>query len=135
MSRINPLYIGVLLLVLSIFLIFRVAKADNELLKAKEDYKETSTICVELKELENIYADEKKIKESLEKILKTPVLKDAGFSSKIKNSGMEISSKSTDIKVLDIFMNRLLNGSYNITKLKIKRLNDTKVSIYAEISW
>lgn len=135
MNRINPLYIWMLLFIITLFLAFKLTKKQDELSKVKEAYSETFKLSSQLSELKKSYADDKKIKSSLEKILKTAVLKDAKLNQKIKNSSVVISSQNIDINTLNYLMSKLLNSSYNITELKIKHLNNTKASLYVEVSW
>jgi hypothetical protein len=48
---------------------------------------------------------------------------------------LTISAKKLDLKNLNLLMQKVLNGAYNITKLKIIRLDDADVSLQMEIKW
>ncbi len=125
MNRINPLYVGFLLLALLLFLSFKLSSAKLELAQAKEDYKESAKLSSKLSELKKIYNKE----------FKLASLKSNSLVQKKNKSGVIISSSSLDAKTLNALMGKLLNGAYNITTLKIKKLSDTKVSLHLEIKW
>ena len=48
---------------------------------------------------------------------------------------MIISSQSMDKVALNSLMSKILNGSYNVRSMKIKRLSDTNVNFSMEIQW
>ncbi|MBU0720378.1 hypothetical protein KJ877_03480 [bacterium] len=135
MNRINPLYIGVLLLIILGFLVFKLNGSKADLIEAKELYKETLKVSTELNGLKNVYDQSKKTSNAIQAVLKHTSLQSAKIEQKVKNSGITISSESMDAKSLNILMSKLLNGAYNITSFKIKKLSDTKTSFYMEIKW
>lgn len=125
MNRINPIYVVLLLIFIPLFLLFKLSYAKTELYEAREAYKQTLKLSTELDGLKKAYS----------KKLKLPSLKSASLVQKRSKSGLIISSKSIDIKELNFVMGKVLNGTYNINTLKIKKLSDTKVSLYMEIKW
>ncbi|MBU1659433.1 hypothetical protein KKG72_10355 [bacterium] len=135
MNRVNPLYIGILLFVILIILLFKLSSAKDELFQAKESYTFTAKVAADLSGLKEVYGDKEQIKKSLAGILNLTSLKSASLEQKIKRSGLEISSSSMDIIALNLLMGKILNSSYNITALKIKKLSETKASLHMEITW
>ncbi len=125
MNRINPLYLGLLLVALLIFISLKLSGAKDELLMAKEAYKESAKLSLELSELKKVYTQK----------LNLSSLNSSDLVKKTTKSGMIISSSSMDIKLLNSLMSKVLNGAYNISELKIKKLSETKVSLYMEIKW
>ena len=125
MNRINPFYLGFLLIALILFLSFKLNSAKTDLLEVKKAYKESEKLGVELSGLKKAYS----------KKFKLSSFKSASLVQKKTKKGVIISSKSMDIKVLNSLMGKLLNGTYNITDMKIKKLSDTKVSLHLEIKW
>ena len=123
MNRFNPLYLVFLLIVLLLFLSFQLSTVKNDLTQVKEAYKESVQLSTELRELKKAYS----VKLNLSSI------KSSSLTQKIDESGITISSNSMDIKDLNCLMRKLLNGAYNVSVLKIKRVSDTKVTLHLEI--
>jgi biopolymer transport protein ExbD len=135
MNQVNPLHIVALLIVIITFLFFKLSGVKDELREAKSSYKDSEKLAVELSGLKDVYADKKRVKRSLDRILSVSSLKSANLDIKRDRSFIRISSKSMDIRALNYLMGKILNGSYNIVKLKIKRLSDEKASLNLEIKW
>jgi len=135
MNRINPLHIGLLLVVFIAFLLFQLNGVKSELKEAKISFDISEKLAVNLSSLKAVYADKKKIKKSLEKILVNRTVKSANLKLKRSKSSMKISSKSINILALNTLMGKVLNGSFNIVSLKIKKLSETKASLEMEIKW
>jgi len=134
-NRINPLYIGALLVVLLILSIYLQNSAESELLEAKESYKQTQKIADELSGLKVAYANKRQSERSLKRLLSQSILKSAKLTASYKKSSADISSKSIDKKALDYLMGKLLNSTYDIRKMKIKRLSEQKATLELEIRW
>lgn len=135
MNRINPLHIGILLVVVLLFFVFNLSHAKSELAEAKELYKETLALSSHLSELKEVYDDKEKVKKTLSKILEQPTLKSAKIVQEVKNSGITLSSESIDADILNSLMSKLLNGSYNINALDIKKISPTNATLFVEVLW
>jgi len=125
MNRINPLYLGAFLVVLLVFSSFKLSGAKSDLTDMKEAYKQSSKLSTELSGLKKVYS--KKVKLS--------ALKTASVVQKTTKTGVILSSKGMNIKELNSLMSKVLNGTYNVTALKVKKLSKTKVSLHMEIKW
>ena len=135
MNRINPLYIGLLLVGVLLFLVVRLNSVKSDLSDVKEEYKTTKNMVGELRSLKNVYGNKEKVTKSLKRILNLSSLRSAEIKQSSRKSGISISSSNMDKKALDALMGKILNGSYNIEKFKIKKINDKKVSFEMEIKW
>lgn len=135
MKHINPLHIGVFLIVLIIFVATRLASSKDDLAEAMKTLESTKKLSVELNEYKKVYSNGGAITKALERILMLRVLKSANLNVKKSKSGMSINSESMDKLALNSLMGKLVNGSYRIENLKIKKLSDEKVSFYTEIKW
>jgi len=135
MNRINPLYVGLLLVLFVVFLAFRLGSVKNDLVEAKEEYAKTSKLAVNLSSLKSTYADRKKLQNSLRRILALSTVRQANITKNEKKSSVKLSSQSMDKKALNVLMGKVLNGTYNITSMKIKRLSKERVSFKMEIKW
>ncbi|MBT5935860.1 hypothetical protein [Sulfurimonas sp.] len=135
MNQINPLHIGALLVALIAFLLFTLSSMKTEMLEEKTLYETSEKLALKLSSLKDVYADKKKTKRAIERVLSQSSLKTAALDVKREKSSVRISSKSIDTKALNALMGKILNGSYNITELKIKKLSETKASLKMEIKW
>ena len=135
MNRINPLYIGALLVLILGFMILKLSDVKEDYSDAKSEYKETFKIANELSGLKSVYANKAKTKKSLQKVLRNATLRASKVQTKSKKSGMSISAKSMDMKALNYLMGKVLNGTYQIDRLKIKQLSEHRVSLDMEIKW
>lgn len=135
MNRINPLYIGLLLVGILLFLLTQLSSAKKDLKDAKSEHQVTTEIVNELGSLKSVYGSKAKVKKALKRILALSSLKSADIKESSTKSGINLSSSSMDKVALDALMGKLLNGAYNIEKFKIKKIDDKKVSFEMEIKW
>ena len=135
MNRVNPLHMGMFFVVLITFLFFQLSSVKTELEEAKSSFETSEKLAVDLSSLKSAYADKKKIKKSLEKILANRTLRAVNLKIKRNKKSIRISAKSIDARVLNTLMGKVLNGSFNIVILKVKTLSETKASLEMEIKW
>ena len=135
MNRINPMYIGALLVVVLIVLVIKLSSLQGELLEAKGEYKKTEKIASKLVGLKKAYGEKSSVKKSINKILALSQLKSANIEQKVKKSSIVISSLKMDKNALNTLMGKLLNGAYNITSFKVRKLSPNSVSFDMEIKW
>ncbi len=133
MNHINPLHIGGLLGVIILFLFFQLSGAKSEFKEAGHEYKKSEKVAVTLSSLKTVYADKKKTKKALERVLSLSSIKQAKLTIDRNKNSFKISSKSITTEVLNSLMGKILNDSYKITYLKIKKLSDTTASLSLEI--
>jgi hypothetical protein len=135
MNRINPIYVGLFLLLTLGFSMLKLGSVKDELSMIKEEYTQTTKIATELSALKDVYANKKKTEQSLKRVLRMSSLKSANIVQSKKKSGVKISSQSIDLNALNSLMAKILNGTYNVTALKIRKLSNTKSSLEMEIKW
>ena len=135
MNQINPLHIGALLLVFILFLFFKLSGIKEELLQAKEEYKVSEKLAVDVSSLKSVYANKQKTQKSIERILDQKRLKSANLKIIKKKKSIQITTQTIDAKALNYLMGKIFNGSYNITQLKIKKLSETTANLEMEIQW
>jgi len=134
-NQINPIYLGLLLVAFVFLSIFNLNNQKKDLDLAKSEFKSTRKLTDDLVALKNVYANKNKIKKELERILNNPSLTKSELEKSFKKTGVKVTSKSMDINDLNKLMSKMLNGTYNLTSLKIKKLSDTKVDFFMEIKW
>ena len=135
MNRINPLHIAGLLIVVLIFFMIKLSSEKDELSHTKELYQETLSLSIHLNGLKEVYSNKSKIQKSLNILLRNRALTSSNIKQNISTSSMVLSSESMDKTALNFLMGKLLNGSYNIYSLKIKRLSEKNASLEVEIKW
>jgi len=135
MNHLNPLHIGLLLIVILLFLSSKLIESKTEFLEAKNSYNETQKVAITLSALKKVYADKQRLKKSLYRILQLSSLRSADILKTTKKSEIILSSKSMEKKALNSLMGKILNANFNIKILKIKKLSDKKASLYMEIKW
>jgi len=135
MNRINPIYIVVLLTILLSLMIYKLGASKSELEENKESFKTTQAIALKLVSLKDVYADNVKIKQSLQRILNDASLRSAGLKTKFKATALSISAQSVDLKTLNLLLNKILNGAYIVESMRIKRVSRTKADLQMEIRW
>ena len=135
MNRVNPLYLGLFLLVVLVLSVFKLNSAKHELKEVRLSYKETSKIANELTSLKSVYNDKNNLEKSLKRVLKQKLLKGIEIDTIFKKNNVKISSQSIDKKALDFLMGKILNSTYNVVSLDIKKLSEEKASLKMEIKW
>jgi len=135
MNRINPLHIGVLLVVVLLFFVYKLSGAKSELIEARDSYKETKEISLRLSGLKEVYEEKEKVEKALKRILEQPSLSAAKIEQEKKATGLIISSQNMELDALNSLMSKLLNGLYNIKTVEIKKLTPTTASFMMEITW
>jgi len=135
MNRINPAYIGVLLVMLLAMSLYLLNSAKDTLKESKQSFKETKKIATEIKSLKNAYANEVVTKKNIIRLLADKSLKSAEIKTEYKNSGVKISSKNMNKKALDVLMGKVLNSSYDVRSLKIKSITQEIAELELEIRW
>jgi len=125
MNRVNPFYLALLLVVVILLLVFKLSGARTDLAEAKNSVKETTKMATELSDLKKVYVKE----------MNLAVFNSKSLVKTTTKTGITIRAKEIDSKELNSIMGKLLNGAYNIKALKIKKISDTKASLYLEIKW
>ena len=135
MNRINPIQIIALIVVLFLFFSFKLSDAKEELIEEKDSYKKTSQIAIKLDALKSTYKDKTKTLKKLNKILNYPLVKKAEVTKDVKSSKVVLEAKSINKQSLNYLMGKLLNNTFNISSLNIKKLDEKTASIKVEIKW
>ena len=135
MNRLNPLYVGLFLLLLLVFFIMKLIDAKEELYEEKNLYEKTLQTALDTSALKKAFANKTKEKKEILRILSHPVLKSANIKKEITSTNIHISVKNMDIKALNYFMGKLLNATFNITMLQIKKTDENKATLEVKIKW
>ncbi len=134
MNNLNPLHIGALLAIVVVFLFVKLDGAKAELKEVQKSFKESEKVAVDVSSLKSVYADKKKIQKSLESIFNR-AKRTTELKIKHNKDSVFVSANSIETSALNALMGKILNGTFNITQLKIRKLSETKASLEMEIKW
>jgi hypothetical protein len=132
MNRINPLYILILLVMLLGFFSIKLMHAKVELTNAQKSYEETLVLVDSLTSLKNIYENKKANKASLERIL---LGTSVDLEEQIKKNSILLQAQAIDYTNINRLVSKLLNSSFEISILEIRKQSDEKAKLAMEIKW
>lgn len=135
MNRINPVYIVALLTILLSLVVYKLDAAKSELEENKASFKTTQELARKLVSLKNVYADQTKIKQSLQRVLNDPSLSSADLDTKFKTASVSINAQGIDLRRLNLLLGKLLNTAYVVESMRLKSVSDTKADLQMEIRW
>jgi len=135
MNRINPLHIIILLIVLLAFVMLKLNTAKAELAEEKEAYAKTLVLAQKIKGLKSSYFNKTKVQKEINKLLRQSLLRSAKIQKKVTHSSLVLSSDNMNIRSLNYLLGKILNGTYVVSELQIKRLSDKTAMMRLEIQW
>lgn len=121
MKRLNPLYVILLFLTILIISIFSLNKEKNNF---KEKSQEYSTFKIKAKEYKNLkeqWLNEKFVNETLDQILKNKMFSNQKILRATTKDLVKVRMESDDPKILDSFLNKILNKQLELKKLEIEK--------------
>lgn len=121
MKRLNPLYIISLFITILVISIFLLNEEKNIL---KEKTEELNAIQLKTKEytsLKNSWNNEKYANDTLDLILKNKIFSNQKILKASTNELIKLKIESDDPKILDNFLNKILNKELAIKKLEIEK--------------
>jgi hypothetical protein len=133
MNKINPLYIIGFFIVLSLFVYYKTSQKKSELTQLQENYKTTKELALKLHALKKAYSSQNK--KILSRILKSSILQSTNLKVKDSKTKTKITAKMINKSALNYLINRIFNSTFNITKIDIRRVDNTHANLNMEISW
>ena len=135
MNRINPVYVLMLLFVVLLMLMYKLDTTKEQVKDSLVEYKSTEALAVKLSSLKEVYADKVNIKKSLQKILRHSSLKSVSLQTKFKKSSLLLTAKSIDKNSLNLLVSKLVNNSFIINKMKVRKISENSAELSMEIKW
>lgn len=135
MNRIDPIHIVVLLTIILFVVIYNLDVSKSELEENKKSFKTTQAVATKLVSLKDVYANQTSIRQSLKRVLNDASIRSAGIDTKFKSTSLTIDADSIDLKTLNLLLGKLLNASYIVDSMKVKRISNTKADLQMEIIW
>ncbi|BAK74208.1 MAG: hypothetical protein AB7S49_00335 [Arcobacter sp.] len=121
MTRINPLYIILLFLTLFFISFYLVSNQKKLYLEKSLETIQLEIKAKEYKDLSNSWKNEKYINKTLDEILKNSIFKNEKIVKTATKESIKIKIETTDSRVLDNFLNRVLNKQLIIKKLELDK--------------
>ena len=134
MRQINPLYLSLLFIVILLLVFVKLNDAKEDQNRAKSDLVKTEMMAKRILALKRNWDESKSREKALEKVFKASVLKSSGLLKKRKGKLITVTSKKIGAKAVEFLLNKLLNGTYVIRSMQLRRLNDEYASIRMEIA-
>lgn len=131
--KINPLYIGLLLIATLIVVVYQLASSKAALREGKQSLVKVEAMAEEIDALKRAWDSAKTTGTALDRLLEAPQLKTANIQKTKKRGLVILSSKKSDLKATNYFFVKLFNGAYILQKLDVKRLDDESVSFSVEV--
>jgi len=132
--KINPLYVGLLLVMALVFAIYRLNESKAELHDSKIGLAKIETMANEIDALKRAWDAPKATITALNRLLKSTALKSANIQKIKKRGKIVLKSKKANLKATNYFFVKLFNGAYTLEKFEVKRLDEESVSFSVEIS-
>lgn len=131
--KINPLYVGLLLVVALLFTAYQLSTSKQQLRESKNSLLKIEAMADEIDALKRAWDDTKSSNAALERLLKAPQLKSANIQQTKKRGRTVLKSNRADLQATNYFFAKLFNGAYILEKFDIKRLDDESISFQVEI--
>jgi len=131
--KINPLYIGLLLVMALVFVIYQLDKSKSQLRTSKVALQKVEAMAEEIDALKRTWDVPKSTSKAIERLINAPQLKSANIQRIKKRGKIVLSSKKANLKATNYFFVKLFNGAYILEKFEIKRLDEESVSFNVEI--
>ena len=121
MKRLNPLYIISLFMTILFISIFLLSEQRDLLKEKTEELNQIQIKAKEYKSLKNSWNNEKYANETLDLILKNKMFSNQKILKASTNELLKLKIQSDDPKILDSFLNKVLNKELAIKKLEIEK--------------
>ena len=131
--KINPLYIGLLLVIALFFAVYQLDQSKQQLHDSKIALLKVEEMAQEIDALKQAWDNPKTVTSALNRILKSPQLKSANIQKIKKRGRIVLSSKKANLKATNYFFIKLFNGAFILQNFDVKRLDDESLSFHVEI--
>ena len=121
MKRLNPLYIISLFATIFIISIFTLNKEKENFKEQSEQLNVYTIKAKEYKNLKESWTNKDFVNSNLAQILKNKVFVNEKITKTSTKELVKIKIESSDYKILDNFLNKILNKQFVIKKLEIEK--------------
>jgi hypothetical protein len=133
-TRVNPLYLLLLAVTLIGVMGYRVHLAQLEQRQLSQSLQETRAMGVKIRQLKTVWFDGDQTRKRLDGLLKSAPLRSEAITMTRHRSHITLTAARIGAQKLDHLTGKLLNGTYEVRKMNIRRLDDTHASITVEVA-
>jgi hypothetical protein len=135
MNRVNPLYIGALLVMVLGFTFVQLQQSKMRLETLEGEYAQSLETALTLRALREAYDTKQSEKKNLVQHVDTLIKRGAAIEKIEKKSSLSLKSDSLELKQLETLFSKILNANYKIDTLRLERINQESVRLQMEIQW
>lgn len=121
MKRLNPLYIISLFITIFFISVFLLQQEKDNFKQKSHEFFNYKIKAKEYKNLKSNWTNEKFVNNSLDQILKNKIFSNQKISRTSTNELVKLRIESDDYKILDNFLNKILNKQFVIKKIEIEK--------------
>lgn len=133
MKQINPMYIALLLVVILGMVIFKLGQAKEAQNQVRTELQTTEGMAERIVALREQWDDPARRMAELDRLLRSPALREAAIVQKKGKNSIVLDAQSINRRSAEYLINKLLNDSYAIKSMTLKRLDATEASMHLEV--
>ncbi len=134
MNQINPLYLMALLMTILIFAGYQLEQAKEKQQQLHEKLSVIHQMGERTAVLKAHWENRSETQKRLQQLLNTTELYQSGIEVDFKAAAVSLSAKSANTSAVEYLINKVLNGTYTVTKLELKRLDGAHASLKLELA-
>ncbi|HIP54055.1 MAG TPA: hypothetical protein EYH11_01125 [Sulfurimonas autotrophica] len=135
MRQVNPLHVLLLLTVFILFLLYQLQETQATFHDAKEQLAKTKDVAYQLNALKKEYANKEYVVRTITRLLHQSILKSATITKEQKSDAIVLHAKKLSKRQLQRVLTKILNSTYKIKALHIKRVDEKSVDVDVEVGW
>ncbi len=132
MNKIHPLYLFGFLVMIALFMVYQNSRIQTKIVLTAQKNAQLERTGKHIKQLKEQWKNPKKAQKRIDTVLSQQALKAKVVRKERKKEVYKIELKELAAAQLDRLVNKLLNESLNIKKIKMTRNDDKNVSVYME---
>ena len=134
MNKINPLYLFAFLVLVALFMVYQNSRIESKIVLTAQKNAQLERTGKHIKMLKQQWKNPKKAQRRIETVLSQHMFKKNVVKKERKKEIYKIELKELTAVQLDKLINKLLNESLSIKKIKMTRNGDKNVSVYMEFN-
>jgi len=132
MNKIHPLYLFGFLVMIALFMVYQNSRIQTKIVLTAQKNAQLERTGKHIKQLKEQWKNPKKAQKRIDTVLSQQAFKAKVVRKERKKEVYKIELKELAAAQLDRLVNKLLNESLNIKKIKMTRNDDKNVSVYME---
>jgi hypothetical protein len=134
MNKIHPLYLFGFLVMIALFMVYQNGRIQTKIVSTAQKNAQLERTGKHIKELKEQWKNPKKAQKRIDTVLSQQVFRTKVVKKERKKEVYRIELKELTAAQLDRLINKLLNESLNIKKIRMTRNYDKNVSVYMEFT-